>query len=69
MRPGGPHGRLRLSFFGADHVLFASDSPFDPEKGSQYIRETIRVIDELPISSAERQALYEGNARKLLRLR
>jgi uncharacterized protein len=58
-----------LSFFGADRVLFASDSPFDPEKGSQYIRETIRVIDELPISAAERHAVYEGNARRLLRLK
>lgn len=58
-----------LSFFGVDRVLFASDSPFDPEKGSAYIRETIRVIDELPISAAERHALYEGNARRLLKLK
>jgi len=26
-----------LDFFGSDHVLFASDMPFDPEKGSAYI--------------------------------
>ncbi|MDH3883949.1 MAG: amidohydrolase family protein, partial [Desulfobacterales bacterium] len=36
-----------LEFFGADKVLFASDSPFDPEKGPGYIRETIKVITEL----------------------
>ncbi|HVB33640.1 MAG TPA: amidohydrolase family protein [Patescibacteria group bacterium] len=58
-----------LEFFGADHTLFASDMPFDPEKGPGYIRETIRCIEELPISAEDRQKIYEGNARKLLRLR
>ncbi|NIS62617.1 MAG: amidohydrolase family protein, partial [Proteobacteria bacterium] len=43
-----------LEFFGADQVLFASDSPFDPEKGPGYIRETIKIIDSLPISDEER---------------
>jgi predicted TIM-barrel fold metal-dependent hydrolase len=58
-----------LAFFGADHALFASDSPFDPEKGPGYIRETIRCIDELSIPAEERKKIYEDNARKLLRLR
>ena len=54
-----------LKFFGADHVLFGSDSPFDPEKASAYIRWTINLIDKLPITrssladdeSHERQTL------------
>ncbi len=58
-----------LSFFGADHVLFASDSPFDPEKGSAYIRWTIQVIDSLDITPEQRYAIYEGNARRLMRLK
>lgn len=57
-----------LDFFGADNVLFASDSPFDPEKGPGYIRETIRVIDGLSISEEEKRKIYEGNARRLLKL-
>src|SRR5438067_838674 len=36
-----------LEFFGTDRVLFASDAPFDPEGGSLYIRETLKVIDRL----------------------
>jgi uncharacterized protein len=55
-----------LNFFGADHVLFASDSPFDPEKGAAYIRWTIEIIDSLDITPEERQAIYEGNARRLM---
>ncbi|PKN66721.1 MAG: amidohydrolase [Deltaproteobacteria bacterium HGW-Deltaproteobacteria-15] len=58
-----------LDFFGADNVLFASDSPFDPEKGPAYIRETIKIIDSLPIQEADRKKIYEGNARRLLKLK
>jgi aminocarboxymuconate-semialdehyde decarboxylase len=57
-----------LRFFNADHVLFASDSPFDPEKGPMYIRETIGVIDRLPVTAEERAAIYCGNAVRLLNL-
>jgi aminocarboxymuconate-semialdehyde decarboxylase len=58
-----------LKFFGVDRVLFASDSPFDPEKGSAYIRSAIEIIDSLDIKAGERQAIYEGNARRLLKLK
>jgi aminocarboxymuconate-semialdehyde decarboxylase len=58
-----------LAFFGADKILFASDSPFDPEKGSAYIRWTIDIIDKLDISDDDRRKIYEGNARKLLKLK
>ena len=58
-----------LDFFGADRVLFATDTPFDPEKGPGYIRETIRCVDGLPISTEDRAKIYQNNARKMLRLR
>jgi predicted TIM-barrel fold metal-dependent hydrolase len=58
-----------LKFFGTDRVLFASDSPFDPEKGAAYIRWTSEIIDSLDIKPEERQAIYEGNARRLLKLK
>jgi aminocarboxymuconate-semialdehyde decarboxylase len=66
---GAPHAvECGLRFFGADQVVFASDFPFDPEKGTYNIRETIADIDGLPIAEADRQKIYEGNARRLLRL-
>ncbi len=57
-----------LKFFGPERVLFASDSPFDPEKGSMYTRTTIEIVDRLDLSPEERHAIYEGNARRLLKL-
>jgi predicted TIM-barrel fold metal-dependent hydrolase len=56
---------LGLKFFGAERTLFASDSPFDPEKGSAYIRWTIDLINSLDITPEERYAIFEGNARRL----
>ena len=59
--------RCGLSFFGADRVLFASDTPFEPEPGL-YIRETIDVIDRLEISNDARARIYSGNAAGLLKI-
>ena len=57
--------RCGLEFFGAEHVVFASDCPFDPEGGPMYIREMIRIIDALDISPEERHLIYEGNLRRI----
>ena len=54
-----------LNFYGPDQVMFASDAPFDPEGGSLYIRETIRIIDTLEITESERDRIYRGNAERL----
>jgi aminocarboxymuconate-semialdehyde decarboxylase len=65
---GAPHAlRCAYEFFGAEHMLFASDMPFDPVQGS-FIRDTIADIEALEISGAERERIYEGNARELLRV-
>jgi predicted TIM-barrel fold metal-dependent hydrolase len=58
-----------LKFFGPERTLFGSDMPFDPEKGSAYIRWTIEIADSLDIKPAEHQAIYEGNAKRLLKMR
>lgn len=57
-----------LEFFGVERVLFASDCPFDPEGGSLFPRETIRILDGLEISEEARARIYHGNAEKLLGL-
>jgi len=56
-----------LDFFGVDHIAFASDVPFEPKPGL-YIRETIRCIESLDLTSEERDRIYRGNAQRLLHL-
>ena len=57
-----------LAFFGADHVLFGTDMPFDPEKGPGFIRQTIDAMDRMRVTPDEKAKIYEGNAHRMLRL-
>ncbi len=51
-----------LAFFGADHIVFSTDSPLGP------IKETIAALDQLDLSKADRDKIMGGNARRLLKL-
>jgi aminocarboxymuconate-semialdehyde decarboxylase len=63
---GAQHAiRCALEFFGPEQMLFASDSPYDPEKGPGFIRETIENLDTLDISDEDRHKIYSGNAQRL----
>lgn len=57
--------RCGLDFYGADHVLFASDSPFDPEGGNIYIRDTIKAIESLGLPREEQEKICFRNAQRL----
>ncbi len=60
--------RCGHAFFGTSSCLFATDAPFDPERGRGLIRSTIEAVEALPISAAEREQIFAGNARALLDL-
>ncbi|MFC1902747.1 amidohydrolase family protein [Chloroflexota bacterium] len=55
-------------FFGAGHMLFGTDFPWDSQLGHRMIRETLQSVELMDIPSSEKQMIYEDNARKLLRL-
>ncbi len=55
-------------FFGADHLLFASDMPFDPQIGEFGIRTTIEAIEQMNIPDNDKRKIFENNARELMRL-
>jgi aminocarboxymuconate-semialdehyde decarboxylase len=57
-----------LAFFGADHILFGTDMPFDPEKGPGFIRDTIEAMERMRATDDEKAAIYAGNAKRLLKL-
>jgi aminocarboxymuconate-semialdehyde decarboxylase len=58
-----------LAFFGADHVLFGTDMPFDPEGGPGFIRDTIAAMERMRATAEEKVKIFEGNARRMLKLR
>ena len=63
---GAAHAlRCSIEFYGADHILFGSDSPFDPERGPGYIRASIRNLEEIGLSEADQEAIFRGNVARL----
>jgi predicted TIM-barrel fold metal-dependent hydrolase len=67
---GAAHAlRCSIDFYGVDHVLFSSDSPYDPEKGPGYIRATIQNLNEIGLDEKEKAAIFSGNVSRLLGLR
>ena len=61
-----PATECGLAFYGANKVLFASDCPFDPEKGPGYIRDTIAVLESLNLPQEDMEKICFRNARSLL---
>ena len=55
-------------FFGAEHILFGSDTPYDDENGERYIRQTISAIEAMDIPKSDKKKIFEDNAKKLLHL-
>jgi uncharacterized protein len=61
-----PATQCGLAFFGIEQVLFASDMPFEPVPGL-YTRETIRVIESLPLTPEQKAQIYHKNAERFLK--
>ena len=38
-----------LDFFGPDHMVFATDTPYDNEFGERVYRETIPAVEAMPV--------------------
>jgi predicted TIM-barrel fold metal-dependent hydrolase len=62
---GAPATKCGFEFYDMDKILFASDCPFDPEKGTMYTRETLRILDELNLSKADREKVDHGNLERI----
>ena len=51
-----------LDFFGADHVVFASDAPFGP------VASTRDAVAHLDLEKTQLDAIFHGNAEKLINM-
>ena len=58
-------------FFGPEHVVFATDYPYNVIGPPTYIglSETVKSVKELAIPENEKQMIFEGNARRLLKMK
>jgi aminocarboxymuconate-semialdehyde decarboxylase len=56
-----PATRAGLEFFPRDKIVFASDCPYDPEGGTIYPRETLRVLEKLNLSKTDQDRICFKN--------
>lgn len=53
-----------LAFAQPDHITFGSDWPYAPKERSEHFA---RLLDDYPLSEAQRTAIHQNNARQLFR--
>ncbi|HXD45616.1 MAG TPA: amidohydrolase family protein [Pseudolabrys sp.] len=54
-----------LAFFDLDKIVFASDCPFDPEKGTMYTRDTLRILEGIDMPKADKDKIWHGNLERI----
>ena len=62
---GVPATKCGMEFFPLEKIVFASDCPFDPEGGTMFPRETLKILDSLNIPKADREAIDFRNLEKV----
>jgi uncharacterized protein len=60
--------RCGHAFFGTKHCLFATDAPFDPERGRALIADTLQGVQALGLAEDEMALIFAGNAKRILKL-
>lgn len=56
------------AFFGAEHMIFATDFPYDNENGDRFTREVIGSVKLMNIPDEHKERIFESNAKRLLHL-
>jgi len=62
---GEPATHCGLAFYDLDKIVFASDCPFDPEKGTMYTRETLRILEGIDMPKADKEKIWHGNLERI----
>ena len=60
--------QIAASFFGPERVLFGSDAPMDATSGRAFTNDAIKSVEDMDIPVADKQKIFSGNARRLLKL-
>ncbi len=56
-----PATKCGMEFFPIDKIVFASDCPFDPEGGTMFPRETLRILDSLKMDKTTSDKVFYKN--------
>jgi aminocarboxymuconate-semialdehyde decarboxylase len=66
---GGVSGLMcGYDFFGAEHIVFGTDFPYDLASGDTFIKKTVDAIHRMNVSDADKKMIFEDNAKRILHL-
>jgi predicted TIM-barrel fold metal-dependent hydrolase len=54
-------------FFGPDRILFGSDAPMDPTDGKSFTMDARKSVEDMGLSTADRQKIFRSNILRLLK--
>ncbi len=65
------HGSLlavmgAYAFYGADHLLFGTDAPFDFQGGREFTRAHLEVMEQILIPPSEKEMIFHQNLTRLI---
>lgn len=55
-----------LEFFGSDRLVFATDYPFGPDEGEQFLADEVGAVRRMDVDDATREAVLGGNLERML---
>lgn len=58
--------KASYDFYGIDHMVFATDFPYGPEKGERWTKDILDSVYELKLDEDNLEKIFHKNARKLL---
>jgi predicted TIM-barrel fold metal-dependent hydrolase len=53
-------------FFGAEHIIMATDYPFGPRQGELWVGETLDQINAINLTASEKELVLGGNLQRLI---
>ncbi len=56
------------AFFGTQHIVFATDFPYDDEDGRRFTREVIRSVENMSIPDEDKRLIFAENIKSLTHL-
>jgi aminocarboxymuconate-semialdehyde decarboxylase len=56
-------------FFGPEHIIMATDYPFGPQQGEQWVKETLDQVNAIGLPQAEKELILSGNLLRLIERR
>lgn len=63
-----PALRMGLELLGAENMIFSTDYPWGPEAGKLRLSSYPGLVNSLDIGDKEKELIFSGNAKKLLKL-